>query len=129
MDSIRLGTSAFTASGWETAFYPAGMKPADYLTYYATKFDTVEVDSTFYHAPSPSTVTGWARKTPDNFVFALKVPQSITHQKVLVDCDDEFKNFVTVAELLGPKLGPMLFQFGYFNRVGLSRREHNSSLA
>jgi uncharacterized protein YecE (DUF72 family) len=92
------------------------------LTYYATKFDTVEVDSTFYHAPSATTVTGWARKTPDNFVFALKVPQSITHEKVLVDCDDEFKNFVSVAELLGPKLGPMLFQFGYFNRSVFTSR-------
>jgi uncharacterized protein YecE (DUF72 family) len=64
--NIRIGTSAFTAAGWEGAFYPAGMRPADYLTYYATRFDTVEVDSMFYHAPSASTVTGWARKTPDN---------------------------------------------------------------
>ncbi len=62
---IHLGTSAFTAAGWEGTFYPPGMKPADYLTYYATKFDTVEVDSTFYRTPSASTVTGWARKTPD----------------------------------------------------------------
>jgi uncharacterized protein YecE (DUF72 family) len=51
---IHLGTSAFTAAGWESSFYPAGMKPADYLTYYATKFDTVEVDSTFYRTPG-----GW----------------------------------------------------------------------
>jgi uncharacterized protein YecE (DUF72 family) len=102
--------------------YPRGTKPADYLTYYATKFDTVEVDSTFYHAPSASTVMGWARKTPDNFTFALKVPQSITHEKILVDCDEEFNDFVTVAELLGPKLGPMLFQFGYFNRSVFTSR-------
>lgn len=122
MGSIRLGTSAFTAAGWESAFYPAGMKPADFLTYYATKFDTVEVDSTFYATPSASTVTGWARKTPDNFVFALKVPQSITHQKVLVDCDQEFNDFVSVAELLGAKLGPMLLQFGYFNRSVFTSR-------
>jgi uncharacterized protein YecE (DUF72 family) len=114
--SIHLGTSAFTADGWQGAFYPPGMKPADFLSYYATKFDTVEVDSTFYHAPTAATVTGWARKTPDHFIFALKVPQIITHEKVLVDCDDEFKNFVSIAELLGDKLGPMLFQFGYFNR-------------
>lgn len=65
--SIHLGTSAFIADGWERSFYPKGMKPADYLTYYATKFDTVEIDSTFYHAPSAATVNGWARKTPDNF--------------------------------------------------------------
>ena len=91
---IRLGTSSFTAAGWESSFYPAGMKPAEYLTYYATKFDTVEVDSTFYRAPSASTVEGWARKTPDNFIFAVKVPQAITHEKILADCDDEFTQFV-----------------------------------
>lgn len=116
MADIRIGTSAFSAAGWEGSFYPAGMQSRDFLSYYATRFDTVEVDSTFYHAPTASTVSGWARKTPDNFTFALKVPQFITHEKVLIDCDDEFKNFISVAELLGDKLGPMLFQFGYFNR-------------
>lgn len=58
---IRVGTSAFTAAGWENAFYPTGMKPADYLTYSATKFNTFEVDSTFYRTPSVATVNGWAR--------------------------------------------------------------------
>ena len=51
-NGIHVGTSAFTAAGWESAFYPAGMKPAHYLTYYATRFDNVEVDSTFYRTPS-----------------------------------------------------------------------------
>ena len=73
MTDIRIGTSAFTAAGWEGAFYPADMKPTDDLTYYASRFATVEVDSTFYATPSASTVMGWARKTPDTFVFALKV--------------------------------------------------------
>ena len=113
---IHLGTSAFTAAGWEGSFYPPGMKPADYLTYYATKFDTVEVDSTFYRTPSISTVNGWARKTPEHFIFAVKVPQVITHEKVLVDCDAEFQQFVDTMDLLGEKLGPMLLQFPYFNR-------------
>jgi uncharacterized protein YecE (DUF72 family) len=114
--TIRIGTSAFTASGWETAFYPTGMKPADYLTFYATKFDTVEVDSTFYRTPSTATVRGWYNKTPKNFVFALKVPQLITHERCLVDCDTELKEFIAAADLLGEKLGPILFQFGYFNK-------------
>ena len=114
--TIHLGTSAFTAAGWEGSFYPAGMKPADYLTYYATKFDTVEVDSTFYRTPSASTVRGWYAKTPKDFIFALKVPQEITHGKVLHDCDAEFKAFLSAADLLGEKLGPLLFQFGYFNQ-------------
>jgi len=116
MAELHIGTSAFTAAGWEGSFYPAGMKPADYLTYYATKFDTVEVDSTFYRTPAASTVSGWARKTPEHFIFAVKVPQVITHEKVLVDCDDDFKHFVETMDLLGTKLGPMLLQFPYFNR-------------
>jgi uncharacterized protein YecE (DUF72 family) len=116
MTEIRLGTSAFTASGWEHSFYPEGMKPADYLSFYATKFDTVEVDSTFYRTPSLQTVKGWNVKTPPGFLFAAKVPQIITHEKVLVDCKAEVSEFLTVMDELGEKLGPLLLQFGYFNR-------------
>jgi uncharacterized protein YecE (DUF72 family) len=114
---IHLGTSAFTAAGWEGSFYPQGMKPADYLTYYATKFDTVEVDSTFYRTPSAATVNGWARKTPDGFLFSAKVPQVITHEKMLVGAEAEFKQFLETMDLLGEKLGPMVLQFPYFNRT------------
>jgi uncharacterized protein YecE (DUF72 family) len=117
MTDLRIGTSAFTAAGWETAFYPAGMKPADYLTYYATKFDTVEVDSTFYRTPSMATVNGWERKTPTGFSLAAKVPQLITHEKCLLDCDDDLKLFLDAMNLMGAKLGPLLFQFGYFNKT------------
>ncbi|HXA76325.1 MAG TPA: DUF72 domain-containing protein [Candidatus Acidoferrales bacterium] len=116
MAELHIGTSAFTAAGWEGSFYPSGMKSADFLTFYATKLDSVEVDSTFYRTPSASTVTSWNRKTPNGFVFAVKVPQKITHEKVLVDCEEEFKEFVRVMDLLGEKLGPMLLQFPYFNR-------------
>jgi uncharacterized protein YecE (DUF72 family) len=117
MAEIHIGTSAFTAAGWETAFYPAGMKPADYLTYYATKFGTVEVDSTFYRTPSVATVNGWARKVPEGFLLAAKVPQVITHESVLQDCDDDLEHFLETMDLMGNKLGPLLFQFGYFNRT------------
>ena len=65
-----------TANGWAGSFYRAGMNSRDYLSHYATKFCTVEVDSTFYGTPSASTVTAWNEKTPDNFVFAAKVPRS-----------------------------------------------------
>jgi NAD(P)-dependent dehydrogenase (short-subunit alcohol dehydrogenase family) len=64
MPEFRIGTSASTAAGWEGSFYPAGMKPADYLTYYATKFNTVETDSTFYRTPAPKTVKAWADRVP-----------------------------------------------------------------
>ena len=116
MSEIRLGTSAFTAAGWEGSFYPEGLKPAEYLTYYATKFDTVEVDSTFYRTPSVATVNGWERKTPKGFLLAAKVPQVITHEKALQECDEDLKYFLETMDLMGDKLGPLLFQFGYFNK-------------
>lgn len=116
MPGIHVGTSAFTAAGWEGSFYPKGMKPADYLSFYATKFDTVELDNTFYRVPSLSTVHGWDVKTPPGFIFAAKVPQIITHEKVLVDCQDDLKFFLKTMDALGDKLGPLLFQFGYFNQ-------------
>ena len=91
------------------------MRPADYLSYYATQFDTVEVDSTFYGSPTISTVKAWNAKTPPGFIFAAKVPQTITHEKLLVDCDAEFKEFMEAMDCLGEKLGPLLFQFAYFD--------------
>jgi uncharacterized protein YecE (DUF72 family) len=116
MTDILVGTSAFTAEGWVGSFYPAGMQPRDFLSYYATQFNVVELDNTFYRAPAISTVEGWNLKTPPGFIFAAKVPQSITHDKVLVDCDDDLNHFLKTMEVLGDKLGPLLFQFGYFNK-------------
>jgi uncharacterized protein YecE (DUF72 family) len=120
---IHLGTSSFTATGWEQTFYPRGLKSSDYLAYYAEHFDSVEVDSTFYACPSAKTVSGWFSKTPGNFIFSVKVPQSITHDKVLVDCDVEWKEFLDTVGLLRQKLGPIVFQFPYFNRAVFRDRE------
>jgi uncharacterized protein YecE (DUF72 family) len=61
-------------------------------------------------------VRGWYSKTPEHFTFALKVPQEITHEKVLIDCDAELKTFLSAADLLGEKLGPLVFQFAHFDR-------------
>ena len=116
MSSLYIGTSAFTAAGWEGTFYPDGTKPADFLRVYAQHFNAVEVDSTFYRIPSLPTVKGWYEKTPKGFIFAAKIPQVITQEKVLVDCDDDMAQFMKVMDALGEKLGPLLFQFGYFNK-------------
>jgi uncharacterized protein YecE (DUF72 family) len=112
---IYLGTSSFTAAGWAGSFYPKGLKTADYLAFYSEHFSSVEIDSTFYACPSPSTVKGWAQKTPDDFIVSVKVPQTITHEKVLVDCDGEFEQFVQTMSILGEKLGAMVLQFPYFS--------------
>jgi uncharacterized protein YecE (DUF72 family) len=99
---------------------PFGDEPADYLSYCATRFDTVEVDSTFYRSPPLTTVQGWYSKTPPGFVFAAKVPQKITHEKMLADCDSEMTEFLKVMDALHEKLGPLLLQFGYFNKAAFA---------
>jgi uncharacterized protein YecE (DUF72 family) len=120
---ILLGTSSFTAKGWEGIFYPAGMKSQDFLSHYAKQFRTVEIDSTFYGTPKPSTVENWKQRTPSDFIFALKIPQVITHEKVLVGCEPEFDEFLETISLLGEKLGPMLFQFPKFDQWTLNKSE------
>lgn len=90
---LFLGTSAFTAAGWKSTFYPPGMKAADYLKFYATQFQTVEVDSTFYGTPSAATVKRWREKTPPDSIFAAKVPQVITHDSGLRCGVEEFPGY------------------------------------
>jgi len=125
---LLLGTSAFTASGWEGSFYPPGMKSRDFLTYYAGQFKTVEVDSTFYGTPNASTVNGWYEKTPQDFIFAVKVPQAVTHEKVLKDCEEEFDEFIDRMGLLGDKLGPLLLQFPWFDKYQIQADEFSHRL-
>lgn len=113
---LCLGSSSFTAEGWEKSFYPKGMQSRDYLSYYTTQFNTLEVDATFYRIPAASTVKGWYAKTPADFLFALKTPQEITHERVLVDTDSTMNEFLKVTEPLGEKLSVILLQFPYFNK-------------
>lgn len=83
MPLLFIGTSAFTAAGWEGTFYPEGTKPADFLRHYAQHFNSVELDSTFYRTLSKATVRGWDKRTPEEFVFAAKVPRVINSRSKL----------------------------------------------
>jgi uncharacterized protein YecE (DUF72 family) len=109
---IRLGTQGWNYDAWVAPFYPVGTRPADYLAVYARAFDTVEVDSTFYAVPPAKTVRGWYDRTPEDFSFALKLPQEITHERRLRDCADVADLFFDRARELGTKLGPVLIQLG-----------------
>lgn len=109
---IRLGTQGWNYAAWTGPFYPSGTRPADYLTTYSRAFGTVEVDSTFYAIPAVKTVRGWASRVGPDFVFALKLPQEITHELRLKNAGDLCAQFFDVARELGPKLGPVLIQLG-----------------
>jgi uncharacterized protein YecE (DUF72 family) len=99
------------------------MRPADYLSFYAEHFPAVEVDSTFYACPSVQTVRNWAARTPDRFTFAVKVPQSVTHEKALAGCDAELTEFLRTMDVLGAKLGPIVFQFPFNSSAFRDRHE------
>jgi uncharacterized protein YecE (DUF72 family) len=108
--TVRIGTQGWNYNAWTGPFYPSGTRPADYLSVYARAFDTVEVDSTFYAIPPAKTVRGWADRTPGHFVFALKLPREITHERRLRDSEDVAQLFFERARELGAKLGPILIQ-------------------
>ena len=101
---ILIGCSGWSYPDWEGPFYPEGMAAGDYLEWYADRFPIVEVDSTFYRPPTAADGPGWRDRTPDGFRFALKVPQAITHQKQLRDCEEEVDGFVSSILPLGDKL-------------------------
>ncbi len=109
---VRIGTQGWNYDAWVGPFYPLRTRPADYLTVYARAFDTVEVDSTFYAIPPAKTVRGWHDRTPPGFVFALKLPQEITHERRLRNAEDVAALFFDRARELGDKLGPILIQLG-----------------
>jgi uncharacterized protein YecE (DUF72 family) len=115
MEKILVGTCGWSYKDWEGHFYPKGVSAGEYLSYYSERFPIVEVDSTFYGSPRPQMVQGWRDKTPESFKFSLKVPQTITHEKLLVDCQKELEEFLSAVRLLGGKLLCCVLQFGFFN--------------
>lgn len=109
--TVYAGTIGWSYTFWKGPFYPAKLPNAKFLSFYATQFNTVEVDNTFYRIPTPQTMLNWKQQTPEGFIFSLKFPNIITHVKKLKDCQRETALFLERAQLLGKKLGPMLLQF------------------
>jgi len=107
---LRVGTSGWSYPNWRGLFYPPGLKPADWLGFYARQFATVELNASFYRLPTPAMVERWAAVTPPGFLFAVKAWRIITHEKRLEDCQETWAQFLARIEPLGGKLGPILFQ-------------------
>ena len=107
---VRLGTQGWSYDDWKGAFYPPGAKQEDRLPFYGRVFDTVELDTTFYHAPRATIARSWVRHTPDEFRFAAKVPRALTHEAQLRRAGPMLADFARALEPLGEKLGPLLVQ-------------------
>lgn len=117
-----IGTSGWSYSHWAKGrFYPKGLRPGDWLRFYADHFDTVEINASFYRLPRPEFVTRWRTLTGSRFRFAVKLWRRVTHEKRLVDCGPALDAFFAAVAGLGPKRGPLLVQLPPSLRKDLDR--------
>jgi uncharacterized protein YecE (DUF72 family) len=110
MSELRIGCSGWVYKDWKGPFYPPQVKDKDRLEFYATRFDTAEINASFYRLPSEAMVAGWAERAPEGFLFAWKVSRFITHNKKLKDCADPVALVYGRMAPLGDKAGPSLIQ-------------------
>jgi uncharacterized protein YecE (DUF72 family) len=99
----HIGCSGWSYTAWLGPFYPSKLENTDWLRYYSQIFDYVEIDSSFYRMPNKFMVKNWVKKTPDNFRFTAKFPKIITHDKHLVDVNEEVGTFLNNMEPLQEK--------------------------
>ena len=119
MKPARIGCSGWNYADWRGTFYPQGEPQRRWLELYAQRFDTVEVNTTFYRLPRRDAVAGWVKQTPADFSFAVKASRYLTHIKRLTDLSDGVARFYERIEPLieAGKLGPVLWQLpGNFPR-------------
>jgi uncharacterized protein YecE (DUF72 family) len=107
---VRIGTSGWIYKHWRGRFYPADLPSARWFDFYRHSFDTVEVNNTFYRLPPAEVFVAWRRQAPPGFTYAIKASRFLTHHKKLKDAQEPLENILVRARLLGPRLGPVLYQ-------------------
>jgi uncharacterized protein YecE (DUF72 family) len=111
MSQVSIGCSGFKYSHWRNGiFYPKGLKQKNEFAHYASRFNTVELNSTFYILPKEKTWQNWHDKAPKEFIYALKMSRWLTHNKKLNDPKEAWERFWKGAQKLHGHLGPILFQ-------------------
>ncbi len=108
---VYVGTSGYGYKEWKGIFYPEKISPKEMLRFYSGRLGAVEINNTFYHMPTKDVLESWTAQVPEDFVFAIKAPQVITHLKRLRNVGDETEYLFRSLSALGRKLGPVLFQF------------------
>jgi uncharacterized protein YecE (DUF72 family) len=120
---IHIGTSGWHYAHWRGPFYPADLAPAKMLRYYADRFDTVEINNSFYRLPTTAALETWCQETPKDFCFAVKASRYITHNLKLKNPAQAEQKFLSQIEILGQRLGPILFQLPPGWKVNVARLE------
>jgi uncharacterized protein YecE (DUF72 family) len=119
--SFFIGTSGFSYDPWKGPFYPEDIKKTAMLSFYASRFNTVEINNTFYRMPTPKLLEGWGSQVPDTFRFVIKTPQRITHIGRLKEVEKDAQFFFETLKVLDGKLGPVLVQLPPNLKVDLDR--------
>ena len=122
--AVHIGTSGWHYKHWVGPFYPPKMAPSKMLRFYLERFDTVEINNSFYRLPAESAIEGWCRETPPNFCFAVKASRYITHNRKLNDPMNTVEKFMSVIQKLEKRLGPILFQLPPLWKLNLERLEN-----
>jgi uncharacterized protein YecE (DUF72 family) len=118
---LHVGTSGYSYKEWVGSFYPPKHPAAQMLRYYGERFDTVEINNTFYRMPTAAMLEKWAGEVPEGFRFVLKAPRRITHDRKLADVDDSVRFLLDASTALGTKRGPLLFQLPPFFKKDVAR--------
>jgi uncharacterized protein YecE (DUF72 family) len=122
--TVLIGTSGWSYKHWQRGiFYPEKLPAAEHLSFYAQHFKTVEINYSYYQLPPRKTFEHWRRTAPAGFVFAVKGSRYLTHMKKLKDPEEPLQRLLEHAGGLGPKLGPLLFQFPKRWTLNLARLE------
>ena len=126
LGTLRIGTSSWSFPDWRGVFYPPQTPADQQLGHYAAKFNSVEVNTSFYALPAPKTLLRWLESVPAEFTFSLKAPREITHEKRLVNVEQLTTAYLDVVRSLGPVAAPGLIQFpATFTRINSGRRLAN----
>ncbi|HEV3473063.1 MAG TPA: DUF72 domain-containing protein, partial [Actinomycetota bacterium] len=125
---IHLGTSGWNYKHWRQTFYPQGLPQSRWLEFYAERFHTVELNNSFYRLPKPEQFASWRQRTPDDFVFTVKMSRFLTHIKRLREPQEPVERFLSAVSPLKDKLGPVLMQFPPTMPVDLAALEETLAL-
>ncbi len=120
---LRVGTSGYSYKEWKGSFYPEDLKADEMLRYYAAKLPAVEINNTFYRLPRASVLESWAEQVPEDFRFAIKASRRITHLKRLKGVEEETNYLLDTVDVLGPRLGVVLYQLPPNLKKDLERLE------
>src|SRR4051812_12516913 len=119
--AVRVGCSGWEYKHWRGDFYPSEIPKTAWFDTYASVFDTVEINNSFYRLPEASTFARWAERAPKKFLFAVKASRFLTHMKKLKDPEEPLERFFERARELGPHLGPVLYQLPPGWKVDVAR--------